>query len=403
MATRVLILRQSEPYPYGWVGQQAKALDEAGYEVTVVCPTGFGFDAIEERRDGIRILRFASPGPAVGAMGYLREYALAMLRISLLARRVRRDNPVDVVIVSTPPDFMVGIALPLRRRGAGIVLDPRDPGPELFEAKFGRRGLLYRLLLEAERWALSLADSVTPPNEPCAELVRTRGGIESDRVFVVGSGPDPRRIFPVPPRAELRRGMRHLVLWMGRVSEKEGLELLVEAADHLLHVLGRTDVGFAIVGPGETGSLAAEIRLRGMASVFELPGVLTDPAEVRSYLATADVCVSVDRRNEMNDRSTMMKVFEYMAMGRAVVQFPLAEMVRLCGDSTVYARDGDPIDLAEKIAFLLDDRDRRERLGAAARLRVVEGLTWTQQSPALVAAVEAARARRERDRRRSGA
>ena len=394
LGTRVLILRQNEPFPYGWVGQEAKALAQAGYDVTVLCPTGLGYDEMEEVYSGVMVYRFVAPPSGRGAVGYLREYGLSMVRLWRLIRRITRDAFFDVVIVCTPPDFMVALVLSLRRRGTSVVVDARDPGPELFEAKFGRRGPLYRLLLLAERWALRLADTVTPPNEPCAELVRRRGGVDPERVFVVGSGPDPDRIFQVPPSPDLRRGRRYLVVWMGRVSEKEGLGCLVDAADYLVHRLGRTDVAFTIVGPGEINGLVADIRRRGLHDAFQVVGALTDPADVRRYLATADVCVSVDRHNAMNDRSTMMKVFEYMAMGRAVVQFPLTEMVRLCGETTLYARDGDAIDFAEKIALLLDDADRRERLEAAARRRVLDGLMWTDQVPVLIEAVETAVKRR---------
>ena len=402
LGAQILILRQNEPFPYGWVGQEAKALAGAGYDVTVLCPTGLTYDQMEETHSGVMVYRFVAPRGGRGAVGYLREYGLSMIRLWRLIRRITRSAFIDVVIVCTPPDFMVALVLGLRRRGTSVVLDARDPGPELFEAKFGRRGPLYHLLLLAERWAVQLADIVTPPNEPCAELVRRRAGAEAERVFVVGSGPDPDRIFPVPPSPELRRGKRHLVVWMGRISEKEGLECLVDAAGHLVHRLGRTDVAFSIVGPGETHGLLAEIGRRDLQDVFEVVGPLTDPADVRMYLASADVCVSVDRRNAMNDRSTMMKVFEYMAMGRPVVQFPLTEMVRLCGETTLYARDSDAIDFAQKIALLLDDPDRREQLGAAARRRVLDGLMWTDQVPVLVEAVESALKRRRSGRQPRG-
>ena len=395
----ILILRQNEPYPYGWVGQEAKALAEAGYQVTVVTPTGFGYESSDEELDGVRALRFNVPPVARGPAGYVREYLLAMLRMARLVRRAGVARPVDVVIVSTPPDFLMLLALPLRRRGASIVFDQRDPGPELFEAKFGRRGPLHWLLLRAERFAFRRADVVMPHNESCAELARGRGSVDPDRIFIVGVGPDPRRIFPVPPRPELKRGKQHLVLWVGGMSHQEGLERLVEAAELLVRKYGRDDVAFSLVGPGDAReSLLADIRRRGLDNTIELPGVVTDTDRLRAYMATADVCVSVDERNAMNDRSTMMKVLEYMAMGRPVVQFPLLEMTRLCGDATVYARNADPADLAEKISALLDDPEWRERLGAQARRRMQEGLMWTDQVPVLIETVEAARAVAQRRR-----
>ncbi len=230
-----------------------------------------------------------------------------------------------------------------------------------------------------------------PHNESCAEIGRERGGVEEDRIFTVGVGPDPRRIFPVEPRPELRRGREHLVLWIGAMSKQESLGHLIEAADRLVHRHGRDDVAISIVGPGdEREAIQAEVRRRGLDGVVELPGVVTDDDLLRAYMASADVCLSVDERNNMNDKSTMMKVLEYMAMGRPVVQFPLLEMERVCGDTTVYARNADPSDLAEKVVELLDDPDRRRRLGESARKRVLAGQMWPDQIPVLVAAVTAA-------------
>ena len=386
-----LILRQSEPYPYGWVRQEAQALAAAGFRVTVICPTGLGHEALDETVDGVRALRYESPPGGTGVVGYLREFVVAMARMGMLVRRVSRESRVDAVVVSTPPDFLVFLALPLRRKGAGLVFDQRDPGPELFEAKFGRRGLIHRALLAVERFAFRQADVSMPHNESCAEIARERGGVEDDEIFIVGVGPDPRRIFPVEPRPELRRGREHLVLWIGAMSKQESLGHLIEAAEQIVHRHGRTDVGVSIVGPGdEREAIQAEVRRRGLDGVVELPGLVTDDDLLRAYMATADVCLSVDERNDMNDKSTMMKVLEYMAMGRPVVQFPLVEMERICGDTTVYARNADPSDLANKIVELLDDPARREQLGSSARRRVLDGQMWPDQIPMLVAAVNAA-------------
>ena len=391
----VVILRQNEPYPYGWVGQEARALADAGYQVTTISPTGLGYEAADERLHGVRALRFPAPPSVPGIRGYLREYGTSLWRMGRLSRAVAGEQAVDVVIVATPPDFLVALALPLRRRGAAVVFDQRDPGPELFEAKFGRRGPLYRLLLLSERFAFAKADVVMPHNESCAALALGRGRVDPERIFVVGVGPDPRRIFPVPPRPELRRGKRFLVLWMGTMSTQEGLEHLIDAAEHLLVRRQRDDVAFSIVGPGDArDALLEDVRGRGLEKAVDLPGPITDDDELRAYMATADVCLSVDEQNPMNDRSTMMKVLEYMAMGRPVVQFPLAEMRRLCGDDTVYARNADADDLATKIADLLDDPERREELGRRARRRLLDGMMWTDQVPVLVSAVESALRRR---------
>jgi glycosyltransferase involved in cell wall biosynthesis len=340
------------------------------------------------------VLRFPALPAGDGAVGYVREYLLAVVRMRRVLRRLRGEQ-FSAVIACNPPDFLIQLARPFARRGAGLVFDLHDPSPELFEAMFRRRGLVYRVLVALERWAERTADVVMTVNEPCAELVRGRGGIGAERVFVLVTSPNPRWFFPVEPRPELRRGKEHLVLWIGRMSRKENLPLLLDAADELANGQGRTDIGFAIVGRGDVHEeLQALTEQRGLDGSVFFPGVADQPL-LRQWLATADVCVSLDEHSPMNDRSLMVKVLEYMAMGKAIVQFPLQEMQRVCGDASVYATGGDARDLAEKLRELIDDPARRERLGEAARERINDlGLTWPDQVPVLLAAVEQAVARR---------
>lgn len=390
-----MILLENEPYPHDRrVRQQALALLEAGYNVTVISPNAPNAPELHAEVDGARVLRFEAPPAGRGAIAYAREYLLAGLRMRRLLRRLRNER-FTAVIACNPPDFLIQLARPFARRGAGLIFDLHDPSPELFEAMFHRRGLVHRVLLAFERWAERSADVVMTVNEPCADLVRGRGGVPAERVFVLATCPDPRRFFPVEPRPELRRGKQHLVLWVGRMSRKENLPLLLEAADRLVNERGRNDIAFAIVGRGDVGGeLEAEIERRGLGDYAFLPGEADDEL-VRQWMASADVCVSLEEHSPMNDRSLMVKVLEYMAMGRPVVQFPLAEMRRLCGDATMYAANGDSGDLAEKILELIDDPALRLRLGEQARARIEDGLSWPRQVPTLLAAVERAVALRK--------
>lgn len=393
-APHLVVLLENQPYPYDpRVRAQVEAILAWGYDVTVLGPTGSGHEAREEQLGGVRVLRFAEPPSGRGMRHYVAEFGLSFVRLGRLARQVARERQVDAVLVCNPPDFLVELARPLARRGAGVVLDDRELSPELFEAKYDRRGPLYALLVAIERRAFRQADAVLVTNGGYVENVTERAGLPAERVFVVGNGPDPRRIHSVEPRPELRHGRAHLVLWMGAMSTQEGLDLLVEAADELVNRRGRGDVAFALVGPGDVREqLGEEIRRRGLEKAVVLPGRVGDDL-VRAYLSTATVCVNTDQPNRMNDRAAMRKVLEYMAVGRPVVQFPLAEMRRLCGDATLWARPGDAVDLADRIAELVDDPALRRRVGEAGRARVHEGLMWPDQMTSLRAALELARER----------
>jgi glycosyltransferase involved in cell wall biosynthesis len=391
MRPHVLILCEGLPYPFDVrIRAQVDAFVTDGYRVTVAGPTGQGHDALEERHEDVRIVRFPAGAGGRTPLGYVWEYATAQLHLRRLARRVHAEDPVDLILVCNPPDSLVMVTRSLRRDGAKILFDYREISPELFEAKFGRRGPMHRLLLWTERYAMRRCDAVITVSRPCAELARTRGRVDPERIFLVGNGPDARRMFPVEPRRELRRGYGRLVLWLGVMSRQEGLERLVEAADHTVNELGHDDVAFALVGPGDAhDDLRAEVARRGLGDRVLVSGAVDDDM-VRAYVSTAEICVNVDERNSMNDRAGMRKVLEYMAMGKPVVQFPLQEMRRICGDTAVYARNGDAHDLALKICELLDDPARRARLGAAARERIFDGMMWHQQIPTLLRAASTA-------------
>ena len=390
--THVLVLLEGLPYPLDpRVRAQVAALLEVGHRVTVAGPTGYGHDAAQEMSGDLRVLRFRAARGGTGAAGYAREWATAWVRLRRIVRRVQREDPIDVALVCNPPDALALLVRPLRRAGAHVVFDYREVCPELFEAKFHRRGVIHRLLLLSERQALRAADAVITVSAACAQLARERGGVAPERIFLVGNGPDPQRIYPVLPREDLRRGRRHLVLWLGAMSGQEGLQRLIETASQVVGRHGRSDVLFALVGPGDVhDELRAEVGRRGLEHNVIVRDKVDDDL-VRAYISTADVCVGVDEKGEMNDRAAMRKVLEYMAMGRPVVQFPLDQMIDLCGDACVYARNADAADLADRLEELLADPDRRARLGEAARDRVEAGLLWPQQVPAFLNAMVASR------------
>ena len=390
--SHVLIALENEPYPFDRrVLQEALALVQAGHQVTVCGPTGFGHDLLEERIDGVLALRYPMPAGGTSVVGYAREYAVSLLRLGRLMWRAHRRAPVDVVIVCAPPDLIILPALLLRRAGAAVIFDHHDLSPELFAVKFGDRRLIQALVRRGESFALRHADAVMATNDTYAELEQRRGPVDAERVFVVRNAPDPARIYPVAPRPQLRHGHERLVVWIGVMSEQEGLGHLLAAAEELVRVRGRTDVGFAIVGPGAArDALIAESRRRGLGEHVHFPGRAEDDL-VRAYMSTADVCVSVDEPNPMNDASTMIKVIEYMLTGRPIVQFPLRETRRMCGDASLYAKPGDAQGIADCIERLLADPAQAAAIGALGRERALGALLWRHQVPTLLEAVDAAR------------
>ena len=377
---RVAIIVQNLPVPFDrrvWL--ECRSLVEAGYDVTVVCPQGEGTGR-EQEIDGVRILAYPPYAPGGTALGYVLEYAWSFLATARLVLRARRDGTFEVLQACNPPDIFWPIARWLRGRdGTRFVFDHHDLCPELYASRFGGQGLAHRGLLFLERRTFRTADRVTSTNESYAAVARTRGGKPAEHVSVVRTGPDPERLRRGEPRPELRRGRPHLVAYIGVMGPQDGVDLALRAADHVVHELGRDDIAFTFMGSGD--SHAELVRLRdelGLTDVVDLPGRVPDEF-VTDVLSTADLGLSPDPLNPLNDVSTMNKTMEYMAFGLPVLAFDLAETQVSAADAARYVRPNDVEEYARAIVDLVDDPDTRTEMGRRGRRRVEDHLAWTHQ------------------------
>lgn len=386
--TRVLILLQNEPVPSDrHVWNECSALVRAGYEVSVICPTGEERDrAAFEHRDGVDIHRYVPRRAADGVFAYGLEYAYALWDIARLTRRLARQRPFDVVHACSPPDFLLVAALPLRRTGARLVFDHHDLTPELYRSRFGGAagGVMHRLTLAAEQIAFRLADVVLSVNDSYRQVAITRGRRRPQDVVVVRTGPDLTSFVPVAPDPSLRRGRAHLLGYVGVMGPQDGV-------DHALRALGllrdrREDWHAVFVGDGaELEAMRTLAHELGLDAHVEFTGWVEHDTVAR-VLSSCDVCLAPDPMSPLNDVSSMIKISEYMTMSRPIVSYDLQESRFGAGEAAVFARADDPADFARLIDELLDDPARRAAMGAAGRARAEEVLAWEHQERALLAA-----------------
>ncbi len=387
---RILILVENLPSPFDRrVWQEACALRDAGYVVSIICPTGHGCERTFEAIDAIHIYRYELPVEASGAAGYAVEYAVALFRTFALAWKVLAERGFDAIHACNPPDLFFLIGGFFKLFGKKFVFDHHDLGPELYEAKFRRRDFFHRLLLKLEYWTFRAADVSIATNESYRRVAIGRGRMPPERVFVVRSGPSLDRLKILPPDERLKRGRRYLVGYVGVMGKQEGLDYLLRAVRHIVRDLGRQDIHFGLVGGGtsleQLKALALEL---GIAEFVTFTGRVPE-SEMLAMLNTAEVCVNPDVANEMNDKSTMNKIMEYMALGKPMVQFDLTEGRYSAGKSSLYARRNDSFDLAKKLVELLDDPGSRAEMGNAARRRMEDELEWRHEAPKLLAAYDA--------------
>jgi glycosyltransferase involved in cell wall biosynthesis len=390
MAGHALILVENLSVPFDRrVWQECLALREAGWRVSVICPQGAKQDREPYAEiNGVRIHRYPLTAAVGGPIGYVREYSAALRHTRRLARKVGR---VDVVHACNPPDLLYLVAKQLKRRGARFIFDQHDLVPELYLSRFNRgKDLLYRMVCRMERKTYEATDVVIATNESYKQAAITRGRKRPEDVFVVRSAPVVERFRQLPPDDSLRKGKRYLLAYLGVMGPQDGVDYALRALVKLRDEVGRDDWHAVFMGGGDTFDAMVALSAKlGLADRVEFTGRIPDEHVMR-VLSTADVCLSPDPLNPLNDVSTMNKIMEYMAMARPIVSFDLKEAKVSAGEAALYARPNDESEFAHLISRLLDDEDARRRMGEIGRERVNGPLSWENSKIALLQAYLAA-------------
>lgn len=384
---KILIIVENLPSPFDRrVWQEAGALRDFGAVVSIICPTGKGYEKKFEVIDGIAIYRHSLPKEGEGARGYFVEYGAALFWEFVLAVKCLFTRGFDAIHACNPPDLIFLVALPFKLLGKKFLFDHHDINPELYVAKFGRKDFFYRLMLLFERMTFKSARVCIATNESYKRIAVERGGKREEDVFVVRSGPSLDRLKPVPPVDALKKGRRYLVGYVGVIGKQEGLNYLVDAASYIVHTKQRNDVQFVCVGGGtELEKIKAYTVEKGVGGYFTFTGRVPD-GQLLEALCTADVCVNPDEYNEMNDKSTMNKIMEYMALGKPIVQFDMTEGRFSAQEASLYAKPNDSADMAEKILQLLENPEQRKRMGEFGCNRVRNQLEWQYEKENLLKA-----------------
>ena len=381
---RILIIVQNLPLPFDrrvWL--ECQALRSAGYTVAAVCPKGKG-DPSHQVIDGIELHKYRPYAPGGSKLSFIAEYAYSFLATAAKTVKARRKGRFAVIQACNPPDIFWPIALFFRAvDGTRFVFDHHDLCPELFQSRFpGGPTLPYRGLRALERRTHRSADQVISTNASYREIAISRSGKRPQDVTIVRTGPDPDKLKRGPADPDQRRGRRYLAAYIGVMGPQDGVDIVIRAADIVLNELGRDDIAFTLIGSGDCFEELVALRdTLGLAGHVEFTGRAPDELVTR-VMSTADVGLSPDPKNPLNDLSTMNKTMEYMAFELPVVAFDLRETRVSVADAGVYVRPNDVREYAQAIVDLIDDEARRAELGKLGRERVEQELAWSYQQRA---------------------
>jgi len=383
---RVLMLLENSGYPSDpRVSKEATALAQAGYSVTVICPAR-PRQCWCESVDGVVVYRFPAPREGNGLLGYVWEYGYSVAAMSVLSVVVFFRTGFDIIHAHNPPDALCLIGAFYKLLGKRFVFDHHDLAPEMYDARFrkGGRRFVRRVLLFLEKLSCRLADHVITTNESYKAVEMQRSQVPKDRVTVVRNGPDLSVFRPLPKTSERGASGKKTIVYVGAMSVQDGVDFLLRAMQYLVCDFGRTDIFCVLVGDGSDWDNLQSLAARLEISDYVLFTGMVEPDEVPGYLSAAILGVAPEPANRYNDRSTMIKVMEYMAMGKPVVAFDLPETRVTAGTAASYARPNDERDFAWKIIELLNAPDRREEMGRLGRQRVEAELAWPYQAARLL-------------------
>ncbi len=388
-ARRILLLVENTPAPLDVrVWGEATTLRDAGFQVSIICPKGTTeYQESYIYIDGIHIYRYQLPLAGAKYIVYFKEYVIALLMTFWLSLKVWFRHGFDVIHAANPPDIFFMIALLYRLFGKKFVFDQHDLAPELFQVKFkGRMKLFHKLLLFLQWCSYRAAHLVIVTNLSQRQIAIERDHCPTDKVFVVRNGPDLERLKLVTPEPELKGGRRYLLAYVGVMSVQDGVEYTLYALHHLVYKHGRQDVSLVLMGDGEylpvLRALAHELHLDDYVNFTGW----TQSRDIVRYLTVADIGLSPDPQNGLNEYSTTIKTMEYMTMEKAIVAFDLAETRFSAQDAALYARPNYVEDFANKIEVLLDNEELRLTMGAIGRKRIEEELSWNHMKKNLLLA-----------------
>jgi glycosyltransferase involved in cell wall biosynthesis len=355
-----------------------------------------GFNRSRETLEDIEIYRYPLPIDAQGKFGFVLEFVWCFLMTALLSVKVQlAGRGFDVLHVCNPPETYWPLAWFWRALGKRFIFDHHDLSPEMFAVKFDRPatpeggGALFKALLFLERRTFKAAQIVITTNESHKRIAVERGGKRPQDVYIVRSGPDLSRFKVYDPDPKWRRGKPFLIAYLGEICKQDGVDHLVRAVKILRDELKRDDVHCIFMGGGPHQKAIADYAVEiGVAEMCTFTGRVSDEDLCR-VLSTADIGIDPDPKNDWSDKSTMNKVIEYMFFGLPVLAYDLHESRVSAAEAGMFVTANDERALANGIVDLLDDPDRRKRLGAAGYARVRAVLAWNYSVPPLLAAYRA--------------
>ena len=387
----ILFIVENQVAPYDIrVWSEALVAKEFGLDVTIISPKNQRAPEKITQKDGIEIYRHPTLCKSNRKLEFILEYLNAMFWEVLLCLQIFIKKPFQIIHAANPPDHIFMVASFFKLFGVKFIFDHHDLTPELYKVRFFRGSkLTYNILLLLEKLSCKAANVIISTNESYKKIIMKRHNINPGKIFIVRNDPPIKLNIITNIKDGMNNNGRMVLLYLGSINPQDGLDILIQSLDHLVHALKVENFICKIVGDGESlesvKRTAADLRLE---SYIEFEGYILERKIVEKYISLADICVEPAPDNELNRHSTFIKIMEYMAAGKPVVAFNLLENRNSLDGSGILVEPGDVVGFAKAIKRLVDEPDLREKLGRIGLNRIKEELNWEKASLKLKEAYE---------------
>ena len=335
----------------------AEALAKERMNVDLVCLMEAGREPKRETLNGVDILRVPLKRRRGGIFSYVFQY-LAFLLISSIILAVRSvTRRYDLVYVHNMPDILVLSALIPKALGAKVILDLRDPMPELMMTIFNlhQDTLPVRTLKRLEKWSVQLADLVLTVSIAFKRLFSSRS-CRSEKLRVIMNPPDNEIFGFRPPRS--RTSMRHppskpfVIMYHGTLVERNGLDLAVDALARVRQTVPTAELRIYGHPTPFLERVMESVSAKGLHEEVHYLG----PKRAEDIVDAIDECdlgIIPNQRNVFTEINTPVRIFEYLAMGKPVIA-PRAVGIQdyFNDESLLFFELGNSDDLARKIEYV---------------------------------------------------
>lgn len=386
-SVRVAILVENLPVPNDRrVWQEAKTLTAAECQVFIVSITGPGATKQQELREGIRIFRYPAPPKTHGLISFLWEFSYCWIMSFILTIWIACRYGLDIIHACNPPETFWLIGMIFKPFGVRFLFDHHDLSPEMYLARFGKKGAAFQALLLLEAASFRTANAVIFSNSAQRDVVIQRGYVDPNRSVVLLSVPDHRQMVADEPDLTIKNGRTYLLCYVGVLNPQDGGETLIWLTDYLIRQRHFENFTMAILGDGDDRTRMQELACKlGVQQHIQFTG-WADAEMMRRYLSTADLCLDCMPKNSYSETAMLNKILEYMSYSRPIAMFDLKQSHWAAGEAAWYAPTASAESLADGIIELLADPQRRARMGIVGRQRIINILNWEKQKENLFTA-----------------